>query len=250
MGILDGKVVIVTGATSGIGESTAIEIVREGGIVILAGRREAQGNAVVAKIKQEGGSALFVQTDVTVETDIKNLVNQTIKEYGRLDAAFNNAGIFGTIGTLDMISTNTYENIMDINLRSIYWSMKYEILEMKKSGGGAIVNVSSLAGIMGIPQAGVYAATKHGVIGLTKTAAMEFAKDNIRINCVLPGPIETELWEHLPDGKQMLQNLGNNAPMNRYGKPIEVAKPVVFLLSDGASYITGTQLIIDGGHAA
>ena len=250
MGILDGKVVIITGATSGIGEATALEVAQEGGVAILAGRRTELGDAVVAKIKHEGGTALFVKTDVTVEKDIKNLINHTIKKYGRLDAAFNNAGVIDATGTLDVLSTETYENIMNINLRSIYWSMKYEIPEMKKNGGGAIVNTSSLAGIMGIPQSGVYAATKHGVIGLTKTAAMEFANENIRVNCVLPGPIETELWNQLPDGKQMLQNSGNAAPLNRYGKPIEVAKPVVFLLSNGASYITGTQLIIDGGHAA
>lgn len=250
MSILDGKVVIVTGATSGIGEATAMEVVREGGIVILAARRKERGDAIVAKIKHEGGTALFVQTDVTVEEDIKNLVNHTIKKYGRLDAAFNNAGTLDATGTLEVTATEAYENLMNLNLRAIYWSMKYEIPEMRKSGGGAIVNTSSLAGIMGIPQSGVYAAAKHGVIGLTKTAAMEFAGEQIRVNCVLPGPIKTELWDRLPDGQQILQNSGIAAPMNRYGKPVEVAKPVVFLLSEGASYITGTQLIIDGGHAA
>jgi NAD(P)-dependent dehydrogenase (short-subunit alcohol dehydrogenase family) len=248
--MLTGKVIIVTGATSGIGAATATEAAREGGQVVLAGRREERGEAVVARIKQEGGTALFVRTDITKEADVQQLISRTIKEYGRLDGAFNNAGVLEAIGPLDTITTESYENLMGVNLRSIYWCIKYEVLEMKKTGGGAIVNCSSIGGTVTAPGFGAYVSAKHGIIGLTKAAAVDFAADRIRVNCVMPGPVETEIWESFPAGEQWLQGFGQATPMKRHAKPVEIAKPVIFLLSDGASYVTGTQLLIDGGYTA
>ncbi|HPD60386.1 MAG TPA: SDR family oxidoreductase [Thermodesulfobacteriota bacterium] len=250
MGLLDDKVIIVTGATSGIGEATAIEIAREGGRVVLAGRREDRGKAILKKIKKEKGIGYFVRTDVTKEKDIKNLVDLTEKKYGKLDGAFNNAGSANLFGTLDTITTDAYDQLMDVNLRSIFLCMKYEIPKMKKNGSGAIVNCSSMVGLVAFPQFGVYVATKHGVIGLSKSAAVDHGKDGIRVNCVLPGPIETELWSHFSCGSEVVKNLADSTLLKRSAKPIEIAKPVVFLLSDSASYITGALLSVDGGITA
>lgn len=246
MNLLKDKVMIVTGATSGIGAETAVEMAQQGASVVLAGRRVEKGEAVVDRIKSTGGTALFVQTDVTKESDIKNLVEQTVKHYGRLDGAFNNAGTNRQAYLLADTPTELFESLYDVNLRSFFLCMKYEILEMKKSGGGAIVNTSSIVGIVTASGYASYVACKHGVEGLTKTAAIDYAKDNIRVNTVLPGPIETELWDYIDP--TLLDVFGNLTPMGRYAAPSEVAKPVVFLLSDWASYITGTHLVIDGGY--
>jgi NAD(P)-dependent dehydrogenase (short-subunit alcohol dehydrogenase family) len=250
VGLLDDKVIIVTGATSGIGEATALEIAREGGKVALAGRREDRGKAILEKIKKEKGSGYFIQTDVTKEGDIKNLVDLTEKKYGKLDGAFNNAGVANIFGTLDTIATDDYEQLMDVNLRSVFLCMKYEIPKMIKNGSGAIVNCSSMVAVTEFPQFGVYGATKHGVIGLTKSAAVDHGKDGIRVNCILPGPIETEIWNPIPDGRHIVKNLAEATLLKRTGKPVEIAKPVVFLLSDSASFITGACLSIDGGITA
>ena len=250
MGLLDDKVIIVTGATSGIGEATAIEIAREGGRVVLAGRRRERGKAILEKIEKEKGIGYFVQTDVTKEEDIKNLVDLTEKEYGKLDGAFNNAGVANIFGSLDTMATDAYDQLMAVNLRSVFLCMKYEIPKMIKNGSGAIVNCSSVVAVKAFPQFGVYVTTKHGVIGLSKSAAVDHGKDGIRVNCILPGPIETEIWDPLPDGNQIVKNLAEASCLNRSAKPVEIAKPVVFLLSDSASFITGALLNIDGGMTA
>ena len=250
MRMLEGKVIIVTGATSGIGEATAIEVAREGGVVVLASRRVERGETVVARIKEGGGGALFVQTDVTREEDIERLVEVTIKEYGRLDGAFNNAGILGPQNPLDDVRNEDYERVMNVNLRSIYWCMKYEVAEMKRNDAGSVVNNSSVGGTVTAPGLGVYVSTKHGVVGLTKSAAVDFADYGIRVNCVMPGPVETEIWDSVSGGKNILHAFSQTTVLKRYAKPIEIAKPVIFLLSDAASFITGTQLVIDGGFTA
>lgn len=205
MGILNGKVIIVTGATSGIGEATAIEAAQEGAKVVVAGRREERGQSVVTQIKQNGGSALFISTDVTIEEDIKNLVKHTVAEFGRLDGAFNNAGIVDELALLEAVSTEDYDLMMNVNLRSIFWSMKYEIPEMKKKGG-AIVNCASISGTVApLPTHSTYVTAKHGIVGLSKAAAIDYAQESIRVNAVLPGSIETEIWDKFPETKLKLQ---------------------------------------------
>ena len=250
MGLLDEKVIIITGATSGIGQATAIEAAREGAKVVLAGRWQEKGEAIVAQIKQTGGTALFVATDVTCETDIQHLVQRTIAEFGQLDGAFNNAGIVNAFMPLEATPTETFEQVLNTNLRAIFWGMKYQLPEMKKKGG-AIVNCSSISGILGFPPGlSSYITSKHAIIGLSKAAAIEYAKEGIRVNTILPGSTETSIWDEFPETKQAVQNCRGLRPLSRSAQPSEIAKPVVFLLSDGASYITGTELVVDGGYTA
>ena len=250
MGLLDGKVIIVTGATTGIGQATAIEAAREGAKVVLAGRSEAKGQAIVAQIKQSGGNALFVATDVTKETDIQHLVQCTLTEFGQLDGAFNNAGIVHAAMPLETTPTETFEQVINTNLRAIFWCMKYQLPQMKKPGG-AIVNCSSISGVLGFPPGlSSYITSKHAIIGLSKAAAVEYAKVGIRVNTILPGSTETSIWEAFPETKQAVQAARGPRPLQRSAQPLEMAKPVVFLLSDSASYITGTELVVDGGYTA
>ena len=245
--MLQDKVIIVTGATSGIGKATALEIAREGGIPVLAGRREDRGHAAVKEIEAMGGRALFVPTDVTVERQIEDLVSKALSAYGKLNGAFNNAGVLDCIGPIDVIDTEAYENMVKVNVASVFMSIKHEVAAMKENGG-AIVICSSTAGAVSAPNFGVYVSTKHSLVGLTKSAAVDYIGYGIRVNCVLPGAVETEIWDKFPDGDKWMNALGGAAPIRRPAKPEEIAKPVVFLLSDGASYMTGAQVAVDGGY--
>jgi NAD(P)-dependent dehydrogenase (short-subunit alcohol dehydrogenase family) len=247
---LKDKVIIVTGATSGIGAATAVEAARQGARVVVAGRRADKGEEVVGHIRAHGGQALFVRTDVTQEAEVEALVARTVSEYGRLDGAFNNAGIPGPLGKLADLPPAEYRQLMSVNLDSAFLCMRYEILAMKKNGGGSIVNCASILSHVGGPTFGAYTAAKHGLMGMTKAAALDYATEGIRVNAVLPGPIETELWGHLEHGDPIFNAFIAGVPMQRSARSEEVAKPVLFLLSDWATYITGTALVIDGGYTA
>lgn len=246
-GRLDGKVAIITGGTSGIGEATALRFAEEGARVVVAGRRAAEGEAVVRAIEGLGGAARFVQTDVARGADVAALVEATLAAYGRLDCAFNAAGVAAS-GGLTEASEEEWDRAAAINLKGTWLCLKYQIPAMLASGGGAIVNVGSIGAVAGFPGTGVYAATKGGVIALSRTAAVEYARQGIRINVVSPGPIETAMLADVPP--ELIAQIGAAYPLGRTGKPAEVAEAVVYLCSDAAAYVTGHNLMIDGGYSA
>jgi len=242
------KVAIITGGSSGIGKATAVALAKEGVRVVIAARRAKESEETLQLVKQAGSDGIFVKTDVANENDVKLLVEKTVKTYGRLDYAFNNAGMVEDSTSFVDQTSNVYDNIMNINVKGVWLSMKYEIPQMLKNGGGAIVNNSSGLGVIGMPQIPVYTASKHAVLGLTKSAALEYAKSGIRINAVAPGAIETEMFEKLVEGKKQLRETFNSMhPIGRVGKSEEIANAVVWLLSDKASFVTGHTLLVDGG---
>ena len=245
-----GKVALVTGGTSGIGKATAIEFARAGAKVVLTGRREKEGAQVVAEIKKLGAEAAFVRADVAKNADVKRMVDFTIDKFGRLDIAFNNAGVEWK-GPLDQATEAEYRRIFDVNVWGVLNSMRHEIPVMLKNGGGAIVNNSSVAGHVGLGQVSVYIASKHAVEGLTKSVALEFAKQNIRINAVAPGVIATDMLDRFA-GKEseMRDSLTSIIPVGRIGAREEIAAAVLYLCSDDAKFTTGTSLVVDGGYVA
>jgi NAD(P)-dependent dehydrogenase (short-subunit alcohol dehydrogenase family) len=244
----DQKVAIVTGGNSGIGRATAIALAREGAKVTVAARRASEGEETVRLIKEAGSDAIFVKTDVAIENDVRSLVEKTVDAYDRLDYAFNNAGIGEKMTPLVEQTAEKFDQIMNTNVRGTWLSMKYEIPEMIKNGGGAIVNTSSGAGLVGFPQMSVYVASKHAVLGLTKSAALEYAKSGIRINAIAPGGVETDmLMQTVGDDHQFLETFKSMHPIGRIGRPEEIANAVVWLLSDKASFVLGHTLLVDGG---
>jgi NAD(P)-dependent dehydrogenase (short-subunit alcohol dehydrogenase family) len=238
-----GKVVLVTGGTSGIGAATAKAFAAAGAKVVVSGRREAEGKKVAGEI---GGH--FVQADVSKEDDVKKLVAETVAKYGRLDVAFNNAGVEWTGPTTDA-SEADYRKVFDVNVWGVLASMKHEIPAMLKGGGGAIINTSSVAGHIGMPGASVYVASKHAVEGLTKTAALEYAKQGIRVTALAPAVILTDMFERFAGGAESEQGKAMAAmhPVGRAGRPEEVAAAVLYLASDQAKFTTGISLPVDGG---
>ena len=251
---LNGKVAIVTGGSSGIGRATAIAFAKEGAKVVVAARRTQEGEETVRLVKEAGGEALFLQTDVAKAAEIEALVNKTVEIYGRLDYAFNNAGIEGDNLPLHEQSVEGFDQLMAINLRGVFLCMKYEIAQMLRQGGGAIVNNSSMLGLVAFPGHSPYTASKHAVIGLTKSAALYYAKLGIRINTVNPGFIATDMIvryaESTGDAHTATEQLTNTIPMGRMGSSEEIASTVLFLCSEAASYITGQSLVVDGGYIA
>jgi len=243
-----GKVALITGGNAGIGRATAIEFAKHGAKVVITGRREKEGHEVIAEIKALGGDAIFVQTDVSKESDVKAMIERTLETFGRLDYAFNNAGVEETLTPLPDQTEETYDQIMDINVKGVWLSLKHEIPAMLKTGGGAIVNNSSIAGLVGFAMAPVYVASKHAVIGLTKSIALEYAKQNVRVNAVAPGSIETRMLRDFASAPEVRQMLEAGHPMGRIGQPKEVASTVIWLCSGGASFVTGQTLAIDGGY--
>ena len=244
------KVVLVTGGNSGIGRAAALAFAREGAKVVIAARREDRGNSVVQEIKDKQGQAEFIRTDVTKGKDIENLFKIIADQYGRLDCAFNNAGVSSaTMRRTVNMTMEDWDGMMDTNLKGVWLCMKQEIPLMLKQGGGAIVNNSSIAGISTEIGLSVYAASKHGVLGLTKAAALDYAHRKVRINAVCPGFIHTpmleEPWKLNPQIKDLTLAL---IPMKRFGKPDEIAGAVLWMCSDEASFMTGREMVVGGGQ--
>jgi NAD(P)-dependent dehydrogenase (short-subunit alcohol dehydrogenase family) len=248
MKTFENKVVIVTGASSGIGRATAMAFAREGAKVVVSDVQEKDGLAAVEEIKKNKGEAHFIKCDVSSEEQVKNLVDETIAKYGRLDCAYNNAGIEGSPCTTVECSTENWDKTININLKGVWLCMKYEIPAMLKYGKGSIVNCSSIAGLVGFETIPAYVASKHGVIGLTETAALEFAKKNIRVNAVCPGAIHTPMLDRFTSGEE--QTMAEQDPMGRVGRPEEIADSVLWLCSDKSSYVTGQSIAVDGGWVA
>jgi NAD(P)-dependent dehydrogenase (short-subunit alcohol dehydrogenase family) len=248
--LFENKVVLVTGGTSGIGRATAIAFAKEGAKVVVSGRRKAEGAETVTLVEKAGSKGLFVQADVSDEAQVKSLVDVVVKEFGRLDIAFNNAGIEGTPSPLTDATVDQYEKVFGINVKGVFLSMKYEIPAMLKNGGGSIVNTSSVLGTVVAPSMSLYNATKHAVNGLTKTAALEVAKQGIRVNTVSPAVIETEMIQRMVGAPEAntpeRQHFASLHPIGRIGQPEEIASAVLYLSSPGASFITGHDLIVDG----
>jgi NAD(P)-dependent dehydrogenase (short-subunit alcohol dehydrogenase family) len=249
----ENKVALVTGGTSGIGLATAVAFARAGAKVVLSGRREKEGKQVVSLIMKSGGDAAFIKTDVSNEVEVEALVDQTVSTFGRLDVAFNNAGVEGEgARRTHEQSVANYRTVMDINVLGVLVAMKYEIAAMLKNGGGSIVNNASVAGLVGLPGASVYVASKHAVMGLTRSAALEYAREGIRVNAVSPGPIQTPMLDRFMGelGAEVEAHLMNTLPMGRKGRAEEIAEAVLWLCSDKGSFVTGQSLTVDGGWTA
>jgi NAD(P)-dependent dehydrogenase (short-subunit alcohol dehydrogenase family) len=248
---LHGKVAIVTGGTSGIGRDTAILFAKAGAKVVVAGRREPEGKETVDLVRASGADGLFVKADVSRAADVQALVNKTVDKFGRLDIAFNNAGIEGSLVPIAEQSEEDWDRTIDINLKGTWLCLKYEIQQMlKQGGGGAVVNMASVAGLIGSAGFATYCASKHGVIGLTKSAALETARQGIRVNVICPAVIETPMGERIFGAPEIRPYAIGLHPIGRFGAPMEVAEAVVWMCSDRASFMTGHSLILDGGFMA
>ena len=251
-GSFDGKVALVTGAGSGIGRASALAFTREGTKVVVSDIDPDGGEETAVKIREAGGEAAFVEADVSKADQVEDLVNRVVETFGGLDFAHNNAGIEGTMGAPTADQTeNDWDRVISINLKGVWLCMKYEIPKMLDSGGGAIVNTASVAGLVGFEGICHYTASKHGVVGLTKTAALEYAKQGIRVNAVCPGVIHTPMIERATGGDAEAQaQFSSIEPVGRMGTPEEVAETVVWLCSDAASFVTGVPMPVDGGLVA
>ncbi len=243
-----GKVAIVTGAASGIGRASALLYARDGANVIVSDIDEEGGQETVRMIQEARGEAFFVKTDVANPADCENLIKKTTEKYGRLDLACNNAGIGGEQNLTADYSIEGWQKVMAINLSGVFYCMKFEIPEMLKSGGGAIVNMASILGQVGFASAPAYVAAKHGVIGLTRNAAIEYSSRGIRVNSIGPAFISTRMIAALEDNREILNSLIALHPIGRLGKPEEVAELVIWLSSNRASFVTGAYYSVDGGY--
>lgn len=249
--LLDGKVALITGAGSGIGRASALTFAREGAKVIVADIVVEGGEETVQLVQNAGGEASFIKVDVSKAADVEAMINKAVETYGRIDCAHNNAGIEGQLAPTDEYSEEMFNRVLAINLAGVWLCMKYEIPHMLKQASGAIVNTASGAGLVGVAGMSAYVASKHGVVGLTKTAALEYAKSGIRVNAVCPGLIQTPMVERLTNAQpQLAEALVAAEPIGRTGRPEEIAESVVWLCSDAASFVTGHAMSVDGGYVA
>lgn len=250
-GLVEGKIALVTGGGSGIGRATALTFAREGAKVVVADVVVDGGEETVRLIKAAGGEALFVKADMAKAAEVEAMVQKAVATYGRLDCAHNNAGIEGATGRTADYREEDWDRVISINLTGVWFCLKYEIAQMLKQGGGAIVNTASDAGLLGVPQMPAYVASKHGVVGLTKTAALEYAKSGIRVNAVCPGVIKTPMVDRITGQRAgRAERMAAAEPVGRMGKPEEIAEAVVWLCSEAASFVTGLSMPVDGGIAA
>jgi NAD(P)-dependent dehydrogenase (short-subunit alcohol dehydrogenase family) len=248
---LQNKVALITGGTTGIGRDTAVHFAKNGAKVVISGRRETEGNEAIALVRAAGGDGLFVKSDVSKSSDVQSLIAKTVEKFGHLDIAFNNAGIEGQWKPIVEQSEEDWDSVIDINLKGTWLCLKYEIQQMLTEGsGGAIVNMSSVAGLMGSAGAAIYVASKHGVIGLTRTAALECAAKGIRVNAVCPAVIETAMADRAFADPQVSKRVLAMHPLGRFGKPMEIAEAVLWLCSDKSSFMTGHYIVLDGGMRA
>ena len=251
MGELIGKVAVVTGASTGIGRAAALALTAEDAAVVIADVDGERGEEVAAEIKDKGGTALFVRTDVSDETDAAAMVSRAVEAFGGLDLAFNNAGTEGLTAITHECAPENWHRTLAVNLTGVWFCMRYEIPAMLERDGGSIVNCSSVAGLVGFASIPAYTASKHGVIGLTRTAALEYAEQGIRVNAVCPGVIDTEMVERFtgqqPDAEAALLA---TEPLGRFGRPEEIADAVVWLCSARSSFVTGQAIAVDGGFVA
>ncbi len=250
-GTLDGKVALVTGAASGIGRATALTFAKEGAKLIIADMNEDGGQQTVHMITENGGEATFVQSDTSHAAEVEAMISKAVEIYGRLDCAHNNAGVGGGRTTITDCTEEDWNRVISINLTGVWLCMKYEIPEMLKTGGGAIVNTASIMGLIANGFNPAYMASKHGVVGLTKSAALSYATAGVRVNAVCPGYIRTPMVEGSPwYDEEREAELISRHPIGRLGKPEEIAETVVWLCSDAASFVTGHAMTVDGGYVA
>jgi NAD(P)-dependent dehydrogenase (short-subunit alcohol dehydrogenase family) len=246
-----GKVALVTGGTSGIGRAAAIAYAREGAKVVVAGRRASEGEETVQLVRAQGGEAMFAPADVAQAAHVKNLIGRTLEQFGRLDFAFNNAGVEQEPTPLLEQDEENFDRVMDINVKGVWLSMKYEIPAMLKTGGGSIVNTSSALGVIAFPRVEIYVASKHAVIGLTKSAALEFGKQGIRVNAILPAVIDTDMYHRFAgENPEFRAQITALHPIGRIGKSEEIADAAIWLSSSKSSFVTGHSLLVDGGFTA
>lgn len=244
-------IVLITGALTGIGRATALAFAREGATVVVSGRRDEAGHALAGELRTLGVRAEYLRADVRNEAEVRSLVEQTVERFGRLDVAVNNAGTEGQLGPLAEQSEDNYRSTFDTNVLGTLLALKHEMRVMLKQGAGAIVNLSSIAGQVGIAGASVYAASKHAVEGLTKSAALEGATAGVRVNAVAPGPIQTDMLDRFTGGSEDAKSgFLASLPARRAGTPEEIAQTIVFLASDKARFLTGQCLAVDGGFTA
>lgn len=246
---LEGKVALVTGASSGIGRAAAIELARRGANVVASARRKAELDTLITEIKKEGLTASAVVADINVEQDVIDLVAKTIATHGRLDVAFNNAGTEGQFTPFEEQSNEVYDTIFNANVRGVFWSMKHEAKAMLANGGGSIINNASMGGVIGFANAGLYIASKHAVLGMTKTASIEWFKRGIRVNAVNPGIIDTPFQDRIWPSSEAKYSFAASTVPARAGSSEEVANVVAFLASEDSTFVSGHGLLIDGGYS-